>query len=426
MSKIKEITARQVLDSRGNPTVEAKVLLESGHLGIAKVPSGASTGKKEAFELRDQEKAYLGKSVLRAVKHVNDQIANALSGVDALNQRLCDYLLIDLDGTENKSNLGANALLATSMAIARAASSECGLPLYRYLGGSNCYILPVPLLNIINGGAHADNQLDFQEFMIAPVGAASFSEALEWSVVIYHTLKSQLKKSGLLTAVGDEGGFAPQIKSAEEAIDLILNSITQLGFKLDEDVAIALDVAASELYENNHYVFKKSNQMMTTEDMIAYIEKLTQNYPIISVEDPLSEEDFDGWKHLTDQLGNKVQLVGDDLFVTNPGLIKQGIDAGLANSVLIKLNQIGTVTETLEAISIATNANYSTIISHRSGETEDSFIADLSLAVNSGMIKTGAPARSERVAKYNRLLEIENELGQCARYLGVKAFKGVK
>jgi enolase len=425
MSAIKTITARQVLDSRGNPTVEASVALESGHTASAIVPSGASTGKNEAFELRDQTTSYLGKAVQKAISNIENKIAPALNGLDAFNQRQCDYTMIDLDSTENKKTLGANAILAVSMAVARAASLESGLPLYRYLGGTNSYLLPVPLLNIINGGVHADNGLDFQEFMIAPVGAASFAQAIELSVIVYQTLKSELKKSGHLTAVGDEGGFAPNINDATEALDLILNSIEKAGFSCPKDFVLAIDAAASELFHENKYTsIKRHNQNVSSEEMVNYWVKLTQNYPIASIEDPLSENDREGWKQITNALGKRVQLVGDDIFVTNPDLISEGIAQNIANSVLIKLNQIGTVSETLEAIELTTKASYSCIISHRSGETEDTFIADLSVAVNSPMIKTGAPARSERVAKYNRLLKIEQELESSARYAGIKAFKG--
>jgi enolase len=428
MSLIEQIRAREILDSRGNPTVEAEVVLESGEQGRAAVPSGASTGENEAVELRDEDDArYLGKGVLKAVENINEKISYELEGLDALDQTLIDETLINLDGTPNKSNLGANALLAVSMATARAAAAFLQLPLYRYLGGANAKTLPVPMMNIINGGAHADNNVDFQEFMVMPVGAESFSEALRAGAEIFHNLKSVLKKRGYATSVGDEGGFAPNLKSNEEAIDTILEAVEKAGYKAGENVMIALDPAASEFFDGTNYVFKKSDKrVLSSDEMIAYWTEWTEKYPIISIEDGLAESDWDGWKKITEQIGRKIQLVGDDLFVTNVKFLQKGIDTGAANSILIKVNQIGTLTETLDAIELAKTNNMTAVISHRSGETEDSFIADLAVATNAGQIKTGSLSRSDRIAKYNQLLRIEEDLGDSARYLGRKAFYQIK
>jgi enolase len=424
MSIIESVIAREILDSRGNPTVEAEVLLESGALGRAAVPSGASTGENEAVELRDADKTrYLGKGVRLAVEHVNKSIANALVGQDAFDQVLIDQTMIDLDDTPNKSRLGANALLSVSLATARAAATELEIPLYRYLGGTNARTLPVPLMNIINGGAHADNNVDFQEFMIVPAGAPSFAEALRWGTEVFHTLKGVLKKKGYSTAVGDEGGFAPSLKSNEEAIESILEAITQAGYKPGEEIAIALDPAASEFYSEGSYVFKKSDKrVLTSEQMVEYWINWTKQYPIISIEDGLSEHDWAGWAALTGEIGDTVQLVGDDLFVTNVQYLERGIEEIVANSILIKVNQIGTLTETLDAIELARTNNYTAIISHRSGETEDPFIADLAVATNAGQIKTGSTSRTDRIAKYNQLLRIEEELGPAARFNGFGSF----
>jgi enolase len=424
MTKIDHIRAREILDSRGNPTVEADVVLASGEKGRAAVPSGASTGEHEAVELRDGDpKRYGGKGVLKAVANVNDVIAKEIKGRDALDQPGLDRRLIELDGTPNKSNLGANALLAVSMATARAAASFQKLPLYRYLGGETANTLPVPMMNIVNGGAHADNNVDFQEFMIVPVGAARFSEALRMGAEIFHTLKSVLKKKGYTTGVGDEGGFAPNLKSNEEAIETILEAITQAGYKAGGDVFLALDPAASEFYDGSSYVFKKSDgRKLSSAEMIAFWKGWAQKYPIISIEDGMAENDWDGWKAQTDEMGSLVQLVGDDIYVTNPAIFRKGIERGVANSILIKLNQIGTLTETLECIELAKTNQYTTVISHRSGETEDAFIADFAVATNAGQIKTGSLSRSDRIAKYNQLLRIEEELGAAARYPGRAAF----
>ncbi len=423
MTNIGDIHAREVLDSRGNPTVEAEVQLSSGAVGRAIVPSGASTGEHEAVELRDGDnRRYFGKGVLKAVEIVNAEIANALANMDASQQCAIDQKLIELDGTENKSRLGANAILAVSMAVSRAAAAEYQLPLYRYLGGDAVNLLPVPMMNILNGGAHADNNVDFQEFMVMPVGAEMFSDALRWGVEVFHTLKGVLKKRGYNTAVGDEGGFAPSVKSNVEAIELVLEAIQQAGYKPGEQIAIALDPAASELYQDGKYVFKKSDKSAkTSEEMVRYWAKWVRDYPIVSIEDGLAEDDWDGWQLLTKELGNKIQLVGDDLFVTNTERLQEGIDRGVANSILIKVNQIGTVSETLDAIDLARRHSYTSIISHRSGETEDTFIADLAVATGAGQIKTGSASRTDRVAKYNRLLRIEEELGDSARFLGLKA-----
>jgi len=428
MTNIDQIRAREVLDSRGNPTVEAEVILASGTIGRAIVPSGASTGEHEAVELRDNDaKRYKGKGVLTAVENVNGEIAEALADLDAADQRALDARMIELDGTPNKSRLGANAILAVSMAAARAAANEFGLPLYRYLGGAGANVLPTPMMNILNGGAHADNNVDFQEFMVMPVGAGSFSEGLRWGVEVFHTLKGVLKKRGYNTAVGDEGGFAPSVKSNVEAIEVVLEAIQQAGFKAGSQVAIALDPAASEFFQDGKYVFKKSDKTTKTPDEMAqYWAQWTKDYPIVSLEDGLAEDDWAGWKKLTELVGKKIQLVGDDLFVTNVKRLQEGIDKGIANSILIKVNQIGTVSETLDSIDLARRNGYTSVISHRSGESEDTFIADLAVATGAGQIKTGSASRTDRIAKYNQLLRIEEQLGAGARYLGVKAlnYKG--
>ena len=425
MTAIALILAREVLDSRGNPTVEAEVILESGARGRATVPSGASTGEHEAVELRDGEKErYMGKGVLKAVDNVSMTIAPELEGVDASEQREVDAVMCELDGTPNKSKLGANAILAVSMANARAMADHLGVELYQYLGGFTASLLPTPMMNILNGGAHADSSVDFQEFMIMPVGAPSFSEALRWGVETFHTLKGVLKKRGYNTSVGDEGGFAPSLKSNGEAIEVVLEAITQAGYKPGEQIAIALDPAASEFYDadKKKYVFKKSDKSEhSSEDMVKFYADWARQYPIVSLEDGLSEDDWDGWKTLTDELGGKIQLVGDDIFVTNIDIFQRGIDAGIANSILIKLNQIGTVSETIDAINLARENRYTAVISHRSGETEDTFIADLAVATGAGQIKTGSASRTDRVAKYNQLLRIEEELAGAARYNGLKA-----
>jgi enolase len=422
ITNIVDIHAREVLDSRGNPTVEAEIILGDGCHGRAIVPSGASTGEHEAVELRDgDKKRYLGKGVLDAVKSVNGEIAEALADFDAADQRKLDQAMIELDGTENKGRLGANAILAVSMAAARAAASSFALPLYRYLGGP-ANTLPVPMMNILNGGAHADNNVDFQEFMVMPVGAESFSQALRWGVEVFHTLKGVLKKRGYNTAVGDEGGFAPSVKSNVEAIELVLEAIQQAGYKPGQDIAIALDPAASEFYKDGKYIFKKSDKSeKSSEDMVRYWAKWANDYPIVSLEDGLAEDDWEGWAQLTKELGNKIQLVGDDLFVTNVERLQEGIDKHVANSILIKVNQIGTVSETLDAIDLARRNCYTSVISHRSGESEDTFIADLAVATGAGQIKTGSASRTDRIAKYNQLLRIEEELGGAARFLGLKA-----
>ena len=425
MSQINHIQAREILDSRGNPTVEADVILSNGTMGRAAVPSGASTGEHEAVELRDGDpQRYGGKGVLKAVHNVNELIVRALKGMDARDQGEIDRTLIELDGTATKSKLGANAILAASLATARAAANAQNLPLYRYLGGENAKTLPVPMMNIINGGAHADNNVDFQEFMIVPVGAEKFSEALRMGAEIFHTLKSVLKKKGYATSVGDEGGFAPNLKSNEEAIETILEAIAHSGYRAGEDVLLALDPAASEFYDGQSYVFKKSDgRKRSSDEMVAFWSKWIENYPIISLEDGMAENDWEGWKSLTDELGQRAQLVGDDIFVTNIEFLRQGIERGVANSILIKVNQIGTLTETLDCIKLAKANLYTTVISHRSGETEDAFIADLAVATNAGQIKTGSLSRSDRIAKYNQLLRIEEELGAAAIYPGRAAFK---
>lgn len=428
MSLIEGIYAREILDSRGNPTIEAEVLLESGAQGRAAVPSGASTGENEAVELRDGDKSrYLGKGVENAVENVNEKISYELEGLDAFDQTLIDQTLIDLDGTENKSKLGANAMLAVSLATARAVANFMEMPLYRYIGGTNAKTLPTPMMNIINGGSHADNNVDFQEFMVMPVGADSFSEALRAGAEIFHSLKSVLSARGYSTAVGDEGGFAPNLKSNEEAIETILEAIDKAGYKAGEDILIALDPAASEFYKDGKYTFKKSDgRELSSEEMADYWIDWTEKYPIISIEDGMAENDWDGWKYLTGKIGNRIQLVGDDLFVTNVKFLKRGIDEGAANSILIKVNQIGTLTETLDAIELAKTNGMTSVVSHRSGETEDSFIADLAVATNAGQIKTGSLSRSDRIAKYNQLLRIEDDLGDSARYLGRACFYQIR
>jgi enolase len=417
---IEAIGAREILDSRGNPTVEVEVLLDDGTVGRAAVPSGASTGAFEAVEKRDGDDRYGGKGVRQAVQAVTDQIAPEIIGFDATEQRVLDARLIELDGTPNKSRLGANAILGVSMAVARAAADSADLPLFRYLGGPNAHLLPVPMMNILNGGAHADSNVDIQEFLIAPIGAATFAEALRYGVETYHALKAVLKGRGLATGLGDEGGFAPNLAHNREALDLILEAIGKAGFRPGRDIALAIDAAATEFYRDGRYILE--GQPRTAAELIRYYEELVANYPLVSLEDPLAEEDWDGWRELTAALGGTVQLVGDDIFVTNPERISRGIQTSVANAVLIKLNQIGTVTETLDAVELAHRAGYRTMISHRSGETEDTTIADVAVATNAGQIKTGAPARSERVAKYNQLLRIEEELDDAARYAGAAAF----
>ncbi len=426
MSQIKDIRGREVIDSRGNPTVEADVILESGAIGRAAVPSGASTGSREAIELRDGGSRFMGKGVLNAVKHVNEEIRETLLGMEAKDQAKIDQAMIDLDGTPNKDRLGANAMLAVSMAVAKAAAAEAGLPLYRYLGGSEARTLPVPMMNIINGGAHADNSVDMQEFMIVPVGAKSINEALQWGAEIFHTLKKVLHKKGLNTAVGDEGGFAPDLPSNEAAIEVILEAIEQAGYKAGEQIMIAIDAAASEFYKNGKYVLASEGKSMTSEEFADFFVGWVDKYPIISIEDGLDESDWAGWKVLTEKLGKRIQLVGDDLFVTNPKILAEGIEKGIANSILIKVNQIGTLTETLAAMTLAKANGYTSVASHRSGETEDTTIADLAVATNCGQIKTGSMSRSDRVAKYNQLIRIAEELGDKAIYPGISAFSSIK
>ncbi|AKL94704.1 enolase Eno [Clostridium aceticum] len=429
MTIISDVYAREVLDSRGNPTVEVEVYLESGVMGSAIVPSGASTGAFEAVELRDgDKKRFLGKGVLKAVENVNDIIAPELVGADALDQVLIDQIMMDLDGTENKGKLGANAILAVSMAVAKAAAEELGLPLFQYLGGVNAKQLPVPMMNILNGGAHADNNVDIQEFMIMPVGAESYGEGMRMCVEIYHNLKAVLKEKGLATGVGDEGGFAPNLESNEAALKIIIEAIEAAGYKPGEQIKLALDVAATEVYDEKEKVYKLSGEGVTktAEEMVDFYEELVGKYPIISIEDGLSEDDWDGWKLMTERLGDKIQIVGDDLFVTNTTRLKKGIKSSTANAILIKLNQIGTITETLDAIEMAKRAGYTAVISHRSGESEDATIADIAVAVNAGQIKTGAPARTDRVAKYNQLLRIQDILGDTAQYLGEEVFYNIK
>ena len=418
MSNIVSVFGREILDSRGNPTVEVEVELESGIKERAAVPSGASTGSREALEMRDGEARYMGKGVVNAVTNVNTVIADQIVGMDALRQVQIDLQLLDLDDTDNKSKIGANAMLGVSMACARAAATYSGMPLYRYLGGINAKMLPVPMMNIINGGAHAPNNLDIQEFMIMPAGTDVYSEALRMGAEIFHTLKTILAKDGHVTSVGDEGGFAPNLKSHDEAFAYIIKAIEEAGYKPGEDVFLAIDAASSEFYENGKYILKGENKTFTNAEMTVWLEEFTQKYPLISIEDGMAENDWDGWGMLTVSLGDKIQLVGDDLFVTNPAILAEGIEKGIANSILIKLNQIGTVTETLDTIEMAKEHGYTTVISHRSGETEDSFIADLAVAVNSGQIKTGSLCRSERMAKYNQLLRIEEELDDEADFYG--------
>lgn len=421
MALIEAVDAREILDSRGNPTVEVEVLLDDGTVSRAAVPSGASTGAFEAYELRDEDKGrYLGKGVRKAVDAVIDELGPEIEDLDATDQRIIDSVLNAADGTENKERLGANAILGVSLAVAKAAAHSAGLPLFRYLGGPNAHTLPVPLMNIINGGSHADNDVDIQEFMIVPIGAETFTEALRWGAETYHSLKALLKSKGLATGLGDEGGFAPNLPSNRAALDLIVEAIRNAGFEPGRDIALALDVAATEFFKDGSYHFE--GKQLSAEELIAYYGQLVQDYPLVSIEDPLEEEDWDGWTKLTAELGTKVQIVGDDLFVTNPVRLARGLDSRAANSILVKVNQIGTLTETLDAVSLAQRSGYTAILSHRSGETEDTTIADLAVATDAGQIKTGAPARSERVAKYNQLLRIEEELGDAAVYAGRNAF----
>ncbi len=420
MSSIEHILGREVLDSRGNPTVEVEVFLESGARGRAIVPSGASTGQFEAVELRDGGDRYGGKGVARAAGHVSGEIAGALSGMEALDQRAIDLTMLDLDGTDNKARLGANAILGVSLAVARAAADELELPLFRYVGGTNAHVLPVPMMNVINGGAHADNNVDLQEFMVMPVGAASFTEAMRWGAETYHALKALLHERGLSTAVGDEGGFAPDLRSNEEAVQILVDAIERAGYTPGDQIAIALDPATSEIFDTatNTYVLASEDRRLAPAEMAGYFADLVDRYPIVSIEDGMAEEDWDGWAALTDRLGGRVQLVGDDLFVTNVERLSRGIEARVANSILVKVNQIGTLTETLDTVHMATAAGYTAVMSHRSGETEDTTISDLAVATNCGQIKAGAPARSDRVAKYNQLLRIEELLGESAAYTG--------
>ena len=428
MSQITEVYAREILDSRGNPTLEVEVFLESGAMGRAAVPSGASTGEREALELRDGDKSrYLGKGVLKAVANVNEQIADQVIGMEASDQIGVDRKMLELDGTEYKSNLGANAILGVSLAVAKAAADEAGLPLYQYIGGPNAKELPLPMMNILNGGAHADNNVDIQEFMIMPAGVKSFAEALRMGAEVFHALKGVLKGKGYNTAVGDEGGFAPNLKSNEEALQVIMEAIEKAGYRPGEDVLLAIDVASSELYKEGKYILENEAQPEKSADqLIDFYENLVNKYPIVSIEDGMAENDWDGWKKLTDRLGKRVQIVGDDIFVTNPRIIKEGIAQGIANSILIKLNQIGTLTETLDAIEMAKRAGYTTVISHRSGETEDTTLADLAVAVNAGQIKTGSLCRTDRVCKYNQLLRIEDELDVTAVFRGKEVFYNLK
>ena len=418
MSTITGVWAREILDSRGNPTVEVEVMLESGVVGRAAVPSGASTGSREALELRDKEDRYMGKGVIQAVENVRGEIAGTLLGMDALRQISVDYAMIDLDGTDNKDRLGANAILGASMACARAAAKYLGLPLYQYLGGVNAKLLPVPMMNIINGGSHAPNNLDIQEFMIMPVGAENFTEGLRWGAETFHNLKKILAKDGHITSVGDEGGFAPNLKSHEEAFQYIIRAIEAAGYEPGKDICLAIDAAASEFFEKGKYVLKGEGKTMSSAELIDFYDDFTQKFPLVSIEDGLAEGDWDGFSSMTDKMGERIQLVGDDIFVTNPDILARGIEEGVCNSILIKLNQIGTVTETLDTIELAKNASYTNVVSHRSGETEDSFIADLAVAVNAGQIKTGSASRSDRMAKYNQLIRIEEELGEDAIYFG--------
>jgi len=426
MSEIIDVFGREVLDSRGNPTVEADVLLESGAMGRAIVPSGASTGEREALELRDGDKRYSGKGVRKAVDNVIQVIGPALVGMEAFEQAVIDKTMIELDGTENKGKLGANAILAVSLAVSKAAAAEAGLPLYHYIGGPNARELPVPMMNVLNGGAHADNNVDIQEFMIIPAGAGSVAEAIRIGAWVFHSLKSVLKKKGYNTAVGDEGGFAPDLKSNEEAVQVIIEAIEKAEYKPGRDVYLGLDPAASEFYENGVYNLKGEGKKKSSEEMVAFYEDWVGRYPIVSIEDGISEKDWKGWRLMTERLGSKIQLVGDDIFVTNTKILKQGIEQGIANSILIKLNQIGTLTETLEAIETAKRAGYTTVVSHRSGETEDSTIADLAVATNSGQIKTGSLSRTDRIAKYNQLMRIEEELGDAAVFRGREVYYGIR
>jgi enolase len=427
MTSIEHIHAREILDSRGNPTIEVDVYLEDGTMGRAAVPSGASTGTREAVELRDGDKGrYLGKGVLKAVENVNDKIAPELLDMDVTDQVGIDEMMIELDGTENKSNLGANAILGVSLACAHAAAKSLGIPLYRYIGGTSARTLPVPMMNILNGGKHADNSVDLQEFMAMPVGASSFAEALRWCAEVFHALRGVLKSRGYSTTVGDEGGFAPDLKANEEALEVIVEAIQKAGYTPGEQVAIALDPAASELWKDGKYDFWKSGFQKTPEEMVEFWVQLVEKYPIVSLEDGMAEQDWDGWKLLTDRLGGRIQLVGDDIFVTNTRIFAEGIQKGIGNSILIKVNQIGTLTETLAAIEMAKRARYTAVVSHRSGETEDVTIADIAVATNAGQIKTGAPSRTDRVAKYNQLLRIEEELGDTALFPGRDAFYNVK
>jgi enolase len=421
MSEIVQVEGREVLDSRGNPTVEVEVVLDSGARGRAIVPSGASTGEHEAVELRDGGDRYMGKGVQTAVAAVNGEIADALEGIDALEQRIIDTALCDLDGTDNKARLGANAILGVSLAVAKAAADELDIPLYRYVGGPNAHVLPVPMLNVVNGGVHADNSIDFQEFMVMPIGAPSFREALRWGTETYHTLKKVIHERGLATAVGDEGGFAPNLPSNEDAIKVLVEAIERAGYVPGEQISIALDPAVSEIYRDGAYHLTGEGKVLSSEELAAYWVRLVDTYPIVSIEDGMAEDDWDGWAALTTALGDRIQLVGDDLFVTNKTRLQMGIDRGVANSVLVKVNQIGSLTETLDTVELATRHAYTSVMSHRSGETEDSTIADLAVATNCGQIKTGAPARSDRVAKYNQLLRIEAQLGESAAFRGAAA-----
>ena len=424
VSNIEFVIGREVLDSRGNPTVEVEVVLESGASGRAIVPSGASTGQFEAAELRDGGERYMGKGVQLAVDHVNGEIADTVEGLDSFEQRTIDRILCDLDGTDNKSRLGANAILGTSLAVARASADELEVPLYRYVGGTNAHVLPVPMMNVLNGGAHADNNVDLQEFMYVPVGAVTFREALQWGTQCYHTLKRVLRDRGLSTAIGDEGGFAPSLRSNEEAIQLLVESIETAGFRPGDDIALALDVASTEFFKDGSYRLDGEGKTLSPSDMAQLLSSWCDKYPIVSIEDGMAEEDWDGWAALTQSLGARVQLVGDDLFVTNTDRLWRGIKSGVANSILVKVNQIGTLTETLEAVEMAHRAGYTAVMSHRSGETEDTTIADLAVATNCGQIKTGAPARTDRVAKYNQLLRVEEDLDESAAFRGRAAFAG--
>lgn len=425
MALIEAVNAREILDSRGNPTVEVEVLLDDGTVQRAAVPSGASTGAFEAYELRDGDKTrYGGKGVVKAVTAVIDELGPAIEGVEASEQRIVDEILIETDGTENKSRVGANAILGVSLAVAKAAADSADLPLFRYLGGPNAHVLPIPLFNVINGGSHADNGIDCQEFFLAPIGASSFAEALRWGAQTYHVLHSELKAAGYATGLGDEGGFAPDLKSNREGLDFLVKAIEKAGFTVGTDIALGMDVAATEFYNDGVYRF--DNKDWSAEQLTDYYVELVDAYPIVTIEDPLDEDSWDDWQHLTEKLGGKIQIVGDDLFVTNPTRLRKGIDSGVANSLLVKVNQIGTLSETLDAVDVAHRAGYTTMFSHRSGETEDTTIADLVVAVNSGQIKSGAPARSERVAKYNQLLRIEEELGDAAEFIGRRAFPRFK